>query len=360
MRNTYHPQTVPHPKCFLEESLEEREMGAKEFAIRTGKPEKTITAILKGESSITADMAIQFEKVLQIPAHFWMKSQSLYDENQARNKFQQIVKASYEWAKSFPYAEMAKLNWVKPTRNMDEKVIELFNYFGVATPTAWQTYYFDTKLRLSFRASLKNTEHAHALTAWLRHGHIQAQKIDAPPYSKATFKKKLEEIKELVCLQPNNFFRELQRLCLEAGVIVVYSPCLPKVPIHGATRWNNNTPIIQLTGRYKQNDIFWFTFFHEAGHIFLHGKKYISLENISYDGINKEYEQEANNFAEFYLFNKEQEAAFLKLDSLEEKEIESFAKKHHIHPAIIVGRLQSKKIISYSEKRSFFVPIVLE
>ena len=27
-------------------------MGPKEFAIRTGKPEKTITAVLKGQSSI--------------------------------------------------------------------------------------------------------------------------------------------------------------------------------------------------------------------------------------------------------------------------------------------------------------------
>lgn len=33
----------------------EKVMGPKEFAIRTGKPEKTISAILKGESSITAD-----------------------------------------------------------------------------------------------------------------------------------------------------------------------------------------------------------------------------------------------------------------------------------------------------------------
>jgi len=56
--NQYHPQIVSHPGETLKEKLEELNMGAKEFAIRTGKPEKTITAILNGTSSITSDMAV--------------------------------------------------------------------------------------------------------------------------------------------------------------------------------------------------------------------------------------------------------------------------------------------------------------
>ena len=86
MKNTYNPQTVTHPKEFLIEALEDRNMGPKEFSIRTGKPEKTISAILKGDSSITPEMAIQFEKVLNMPAYFWLEIQRLYDECEARNK----------------------------------------------------------------------------------------------------------------------------------------------------------------------------------------------------------------------------------------------------------------------------------
>ncbi len=62
------------------------EMGPKEFALRTGKPEKTITAILKGDSSITPAMAVQFENVTKIPAHFWINHQRGYDEYIAREK----------------------------------------------------------------------------------------------------------------------------------------------------------------------------------------------------------------------------------------------------------------------------------
>lgn len=59
-------------------------MGPKEFALRTGKPEKTIIAILKGDSFITPDMEVQFENVTRIPANFLMNHQGGYDEFVAR------------------------------------------------------------------------------------------------------------------------------------------------------------------------------------------------------------------------------------------------------------------------------------
>ncbi len=73
--NRYIPQVVFHPGETLSEKLAEMKMGSKEFAVRTDKPEKTINAVLKGESSITPDMAVQFESVTKIPAHFWMNKQ---------------------------------------------------------------------------------------------------------------------------------------------------------------------------------------------------------------------------------------------------------------------------------------------
>lgn len=84
--NQYFPQSVPHPGETLAEKMEEMEMGPKEFALRTGKPEKTIIAILNGKSSITPDMAVLFENETKIPATFWMNYQSGYDEYIAKIK----------------------------------------------------------------------------------------------------------------------------------------------------------------------------------------------------------------------------------------------------------------------------------
>ena len=88
-KNEYIPQSVTHPGITLTEKLIELGMGNKEFSIRVGKPEKTITAVTTGSSSITAEMAVKFEDVLNIPASFWLTRQRRFDEYKARVKRQE-------------------------------------------------------------------------------------------------------------------------------------------------------------------------------------------------------------------------------------------------------------------------------
>jgi HTH-type transcriptional regulator / antitoxin HigA len=85
-KNQYIPETVTHPGSTLEEKLKELGMGLKEFAILTGKPEKTISRILFESGSITPEMAILFEDVLYIPAEFWLNRQMQFNEALARHK----------------------------------------------------------------------------------------------------------------------------------------------------------------------------------------------------------------------------------------------------------------------------------
>jgi len=158
---------------------------------------------------------------------------------------------------------------------------------------------------------------------------------------------------------PSNFFQKLQGICLEAGVKVVHTPCLPKAPICGSTRWLNDTPLIQLTGRYKRNDSFWFTFFHEAGHILLHGKKDVFLENIEYSDKDKQKEKEADEFAIKWTLTKEEQSEILLRFNISEDDVIEFAKKFNTHPAIIIGRLQHDGLVPYSLGRQFFKPVDL-
>ncbi|WP_092722380.1 ImmA/IrrE family metallo-endopeptidase [Hydrobacter penzbergensis] len=152
----------------------------------------------------------------------------------------------------------------------------------------------------------------------------------------------------------------MQSICLEAGVKVVHTPCINKAPISGSTRWLNDTPFIQLTGRYNRNDSFWFTFFHEAGHILLHGKKDIFLEKVEYSDKDLIKEKEADDFACKWTLTDDEEAEILAAAPLEEDDIRNFAEQFNTHPAIIIGRLQHKKLIPYSLDREYFEPVIFE
>jgi HTH-type transcriptional regulator/antitoxin HigA len=298
IQNQYFPQSVPHPGETLAEKLEEMEMGPKEFALRTGKPEKTIIAIVKGKSSITSDMAVQFEYVTKIPAKLWMNHQQGYDEYLSRQKRQKVVQEALAWVEKFPLAEMIKKGWLPPSATIEEKTMEMLAFFGFASHTAWEDYYFHQQLKVAFRISLSQTNESYAVSAWLRKGELQAAKLEAKEYSEKKFKDALPELKSIMVNYPTDFFNPLQLICLEAGVKVVHVPCLNNAPIYGSTRWLNDTPFIQVSDFDQRNDRFWFTFFHEAGHILLHGKKEVFLKNLDYANKDLQKEQEADAFAE--------------------------------------------------------------
>lgn len=358
-RNQYFPQSVPHPGETLAEKLEEMAMPINEFALRTGKPEKTIIAILKGESAITPDMAVQFEHVTKIPARFWMNHQLVFDEYMARLKRKPIIDAAVPWSRMFPLADMISKGWLPPVSSQQEKASALLSFFGFSHHTAWEDYYFHQQLKIAFRISLANTNDAYAISAWLRKGELQAEEIQATVFSKQKFKTALPVLKSLMSAHPKDFFYHLQCICLDAGVKVVYTPFIQKAPISGATRWLNGTPVIQLTCRYNRNDIFWFTFFHEAGHILLHGKKDIFLEKVTYCDKDLDKEKEADAFACKWTLSEQEEAAVLAEAPLSEDLIRKFAKKFNTHPAIIIGRLQHKKLIPYSFGKKYIEPVIL-
>lgn len=295
----YAPKTVSHPGQTLIYKIQELEMSVKEFAIRASKPEKTIIAVIKGDSSITPDMAVAFENVTRIPAHFWIARQRKYDEAIAREKMEAKISESIEWAKKFPIAEMIKYGWIRNSKDSKEIVKSLLNYFALSSASAWHNYYMNQQLKVAFRISLSSTKEPYAISAWLRQGDKQAETISLPiNYSDKLLKDNIIKMKQLMIEKPKDWQITLQNICTTCGIKLVYTPPLPKAPINGATRWlSGKYPLIQMSEKQKNYNVFWFSFFHEIGHILLHGKKDIFLENIEYDDKVLTKENEANEFA---------------------------------------------------------------
>ena len=345
---------VHHPGEVLSEKLDEMGMSIKEFAIRATKPEKTIIAVIRGNSSITSEMAVSFESVTKIPAAFWLRNQALYDEYLVRKKREEEAKASIDWMKLFPYLEMVKRGWIAAAKTPEEKVRNLFEYFGVSSEKEWTDYYLNQQLKIAFRISLFSAKDPHAMSVWLRQGEIQAQAegFDTP-FDEKKLKSTLMAMKQLMVDEPDNFFSQLQGLCHSCGLVLVATPTLPKAPINGATRWIKDTPVIQLSGRYKGYDNLWFNFFHEVGHILLHGKKEIFLENAGLSDQDQAKDNEADAFASDLLLSQAQEYEFLRSAPFTEDTIIEAAQKYNTHPSILVGRLKHLGIMEYWQGQAF-------
>jgi len=354
-------ELISPPGDTLLETLESRGIKQSELAQRMGRPIKTINEIIKGKAAIIPETAIQLERVLGISADFWLTREKNYRLELAEIEEAERNIHELEWIKNFPIKEMQKLGWILSEEKKDNLLNQIFSFFSIANVGSFDHYYHKNRYSTAFRISEKSKHNPYSIAAWLRQGEIQASQFSVPAFDKKKFKTILSKIKSFMMLSSENIFPELQTLCADCGVKLVHTPNLPKAPINGATRWIGDNPLIQLSGRYDRNDNFWFTFFHEAGHILLHDKKEFFLEEIDYKDKDIKKEKEADEFAVHWTFSEEEEKEVISNSRfLSKDQVREYSKKFQTNPAIIVGRLHFKKVKPQSWGKDFFKPIIFD
>jgi addiction module HigA family antidote len=346
MRNQYTPDTVSAPGETLLDVLESRGMSQSELADRTGRPKKTINEIIKGKAAITPETALQLEFVLGIPAAFWNAREQHYREALARQKGTELLESQVEWLKRVPYHKLVARGWVSDQREKSKQLQEVLLFFGVASTASWNELWEGTQA--AYRRSPTFKSEPGAIAAWLRKGELAAQEIASAEFDAGRFKEALGKIRLLTSNLPTLFPSKVVSACSAAGVRVVFLPELPGTRVWGATRWlNQNCALMQLSLRYKTDDHLWFTFFHEAGHILLHGKRCAFLEGE--DQTEDEKELEADSFARDWLIPERDYKNFRRLGASSCAAISRFAYELKIAPGIVVGRLQHDGVLARTE-----------
>lgn len=351
--NEYHPDAVSPPGETLQEILEDIGMSQAQLARRTGRPTKTINEIIKGKAAITPETALQLERVLRVPAGFWLRREHHYRESIARQKEREGLATQTEWLRSsgIPWEEMVSKGWIDPSDPDDlvQALKAVLSFFGITSPLQWSALDYQACFRQSHAYEVNQA----AVAAWLRKGELEAQAIHCAPYDPHRFREALHRARALTLALPEVFVPELRALCAAAGVAVVFVPELRRSRVSGATRWLSPTKaLIQLSLRYKTDDQVWFSFFHEAGHIVLHGKSegFLEVEDGETEDIR---ERQANEFAANYLISPGDMARLRRLMpttaryiSLEE--IKAFSERIGVAPGIVVGRLQHEGLLPHS------------
>lgn len=352
IQNEYLPDLVSPPGETLLETIEALGMTQIELADRMGRPRKTINEIIKGKTAITPETALQLEHVVGVPARFWTEREQHYREALARAAEEAELEDQREWQQQFPLEEMVERGWIAKYVDAVQQMRALLDFFGVASPQQWRELWLNP--RVAFRQSQVFASAPGVLATWLRRGEIEAQQLACSPYDATEFRSVLKEIRALTVQSPAVFQPETIRLCAQVGVAVAFVPELAQLRVCGATRWlTPNKALLQLSLRYKTNDHLWFSFFHEAGHLLLHGKRDIFLEGADgamlYDATIQRAEAEADVFATDFLIDKIRYRSFVTRQTRFSKEaIRRFAQENGIAPGIVVGRLQHDQHLPFS------------
>jgi HTH-type transcriptional regulator/antitoxin HigA len=346
----YVPSVVSPPGDTLLETIEALGMTQLELSQRMGRPVKTINEIINGKTAITPETALQLERVLGVPAHFWRNREEQYQQYLLAQKDEAELAECGDWLKEIPFRCLVKLGWVKDGANDVERVKAGLEYFGVASVDAWRSIWGSPAA--AYRQSLAFEADPGAVAAWLRKGEIEAWAMECSPYRKKAFAAVLEKIRSLTVEQPGVFIPKMQSLCAQAGVAVVFVPELPKCRASGAARWlNRGKALVQLSLRYKTNDHLWFTFFHEAAHVLGGDRSLTFIDEFGSKDLASKEEVQADRFAADILIPPAEYSRFTegkRGELISRKEVVEFAKSIEVAPGIVVGRLQHDKLLPYT------------
>jgi HTH-type transcriptional regulator / antitoxin HigA len=332
--HTFRPNWSSAPGDTIADVLEEKRLSLVLFSKHIGCSVDETKDLLAGRIAMTLSLARKLASELGSTVEFWMSRDFHYRESVARLHNAETK----EWIAELPVGDMVRFGWIRPVEASREAAACL-RFFDVPDIQAWHAKYASLQQNVAFRSSPSFESREGAIAAWLRQGEIEARSIRCKPWNPEAFASQLTLVRSVTRQKnPADFVQNLRDLCAPAGVAVVIVRAPNGCRASGATRFlSDRQALLQLSFRYLSDDQFWFSFFHEAGHLLLHGRNGFFLEGIGTPATPQEVE--ASAFAEQILVPPAWRDRMLALGS-NSREVIRFARRLGISPGIVVGQLQ--------------------
>lgn len=337
----FQPDWVSAPGDTIADILEQRHVPPVVFAEQIGYAAEHVNDLLQGRAVLTEETASLLERHLGASSAFWLNRESHYRIDLSRLGRNAEDALGREWLRELPLADMIRFGWLERADNLPAQVTACLRFFEVPDERSWQQVYREPLEMAAFRTSATFDSHPGAVAAWLRQGEIEARAIHCGPWNEEQFGALLPTLRPLTRQKdPARFIPQLVELCAGCGVAVVVLRAPSGCRTSGATRFvTPNKALLLLSFRYLSDDHFWFTFFHEAGHLLLHGRHALFVEGT--DMLTNAQEQEANDFAADLLIPEAFKAEFNRLP-LRHLDVIRFARRLGVSPGVVVGQLQHR------------------
>lgn len=337
---------IIHPGETIADLLEERGITQSELAARTDVSPAYVSNVIAGKKDISVNFAFALEYAFGVHKSFWLNLQANYDaellnaneaqtiteeEKTARESLKDVVKYLRKTGK-IPVGEKKAASIISL-----RKVLQISNIANLKNivPVG------------AFRMAAKPAVDPYVLGAWIRLCQLAGENrgIDTS-FNEKKIDELTDEIKEIMCSRDANIQRELQEIMAEYGIIFSIVRNFRGAPVQGyISRKNDGAYQMVLTIRGSYADIFWFSLFHELGHIF-NGDIGKTARFID-DGCNRAQEAAADLFAQNKLISQAAYMEFLSSGDFSIGSITAFARTQKVMPYIVIGRLQKEKRLDY-------------
>lgn len=326
---------IPDPIEAIEFRMNEQGLRQKDLVPLIGSRSR-VSEVLARKRPLTVPMIRALSTGLGIPLDALVMESSPSSDNSSADLITLDLK-------KFPIKEMKKRGWLnslKTSANASiEEIVQAF-LSQVSDKASRAAMY-----RRNFRGEKINQDAYYSTLAWTSRVLVRAKESSANQYAKYDPSKITPEL--LRDLARLSWLSEGPRLAVEFlakyGIAVIVEPRLPNTLLDGASMLTESgMPVVALTLRYDRVDYFWFTLLHEVAHVWRHinSSDDTFIDRIEHMDSQVLIEKEANRIARDSFIPRalwKRNSAYL---SPTQENIQQLADELHIHPAIVVGRLQ--------------------
>lgn len=326
-----------HPGYYIKEIIEDIGLTQEDFAKRLDTTPKNLSLLIRGEQNLSIDIAMKLSRMMDTSVIYWLNLQKAYDALVAETKSEEIMEEERILFKNVDYSyfrdyfELPNLD-----RKKDEQIMTVRRFLKIASLTVLK----QSSMSVSFRSASSNLSEINTIKANMM---VQiATNIALDKKSSCYDKKEFERAVDyaLSLTDKHDRFLPLIKDAFEkAGVILVVMPNMPGSKINGAAKKIGNKIMIMVNDRGLYADNFWFTLFHEIGHV-MKGDFGISFEKEKGDA-----ETEADEFASEKLIPEESYQKFIIKRRFTPNSVRSFAKEINRDAGIVIGRLFHDELI---------------
>ncbi len=331
-----------HPGYYIKEIIDESGLTQEDFAKRLDTTPKNLSILVRGEQSLSIDIAMKLSRMLGTGVEFWLNLQQSYDALIAQFRSEEMLEQE---KRVFAYLDYAyfKMNFNLP--DLPGKTAEQIKCVREFLKVATIQVFLKPDMVVNFRnagTSLleRNIVRANAM---LQIAVNQALSTKTSAYNRRMFEEAAEYALTLTEKHDDfdDFYPLIRDAFAQAGVVLKIIPDLSGSKIDGATRKIGKSILLMVSDRRLYSDTFWFTLFYEISHI-ITGDYGVTFGDERKEGIDH-----AEQYAEDKLIPSELYQEFIREDRFGVDDIRSFAKKISRTPGIVLGRLQHDKIIPY-------------
>ena len=330
---------VCHPGKYIKEDLEDLNMSIKEFSLRAGISERTLSDLLAGKGNMTFNIAKKLEDYFNISAETWMALQTAYDNYLCEEENNIERENDYNAIKKYK-AYLIDNNLINGNESNEEMVDSVRRNICVNQLCAL----YNCDFGVVYKEQKNQKGDPFAKNFWIAYALTEARKIETPPFNKNELFMSIKEIRRLTTLSPKDFIPRLKEIFTRCGISFVYIPYLKQSNIYGATKWlSSDKVMLAISNRNERADVFWFTLFHEMAHVIFEHKRYYLFQGADIK------DERADVLAQDFLIDNIRYQEFVKRNVFSEASISIFAKEEGILPMIVIGRLQKDGYVSYNK-----------